>query len=154
MTFDAELLDSVGLREEELEMMLDLVDQELPFAGHQKDQFQKAIKDHANRLQFLSSTPLYHTWMVNELMNLLSTKKRREKWLRDLSQLPGSVRREDAPGAVYNVLRHSKVCRKIAEDLVAGKDVAGELNKNLNLLDVANAEIPKIAIKLFLSILE
>lgn len=142
MTFDAELLDSLGLREEDVDKMLDLVDGEEPFAGQQKDQVRKAIKDHANHLQFLSSTPLYHTRMVNELMNLLSTKKRREKWLRDLSKLPGTVTREDAPGEVYNVLRHSKVCREIAKELVAGV-VGGELNENLNLLDVANAEISK-----------
>ena len=144
MTFVPEMSDALGLRDDDVDFMLDCVHRANPFETDQeKAQVRVAIQDHANHLQFLFGSSLYHTRMVNELMMLLLHPVRRKSWLRDLSVLPGGVSRERAPGAIYELLKSSKTCRKVAKDLVARKDICGALNVKLNLPDVATVDISK-----------
>ena len=128
LTFDENLLNAVGLRDQDVDKMLRLVHDALPFENHeQMQEVRMAIRDHANYLQFLSGEPLYHTRMVNELMNQLVDSGRRVGWLRNLSRTP--VTRESAPTAIYKLLQTSQHCRKVAKALASQeRDIFGTLN--------------------------
>ena len=141
MTFDAVLLDAVGLRAEDVDSMLERVNEVEPFVDDQRERLREAIKDNANHLQFLTGSPLYHTRMVNELMAQIMDPKRRELWLADLKFLPAT--REQAPSAIYKLLKKCKHCRSVAKDLVSQRDIVGKLNKELNLVDIAKQDIKK-----------
>jgi len=144
LTFQSEMSDALGLREEDVNRMLNCVHSAEPFnSEEEKELVREAIRDHANHLQFLGGSSLYHTRMVNELMRLLLRPKEREMWLATLSKLPGSVTRERAPSAIFELLKQSAVCRKVAKELVARRDIHGTLNERLNLPDVARADIVK-----------
>lgn len=140
LTFDENLLNAVGLRDQDVDKMLQLVHDALPFENHeQMQEVRMAIRDHANHLQFLSGDPLYHTRMVNELMNQLADSGRRVGWLRNLTRM--TVTRESAPTAIYKLLQTSQHCRKVAKALASQRDIFGTLNERLNLVDVANTKI-------------
>ena len=144
MTFTKSMAEAVGLRDEDVDRMLEVVHSAEPFDSDvQKTLVREAIRDHANHLQFGTETSLYHTRIVNEIMNALLDRAERDSWMRDLSSLPAGVARERAPRAVYKLLRTSRVCREVAKDLVAKKDISGSLNKYLNLPDVATTNITK-----------
>ncbi|KAL3904085.1 MAG: hypothetical protein SGARI_005088 [Bacillariaceae sp.] len=140
----SKMSDALGLRDRDVDYMLNCVHGAQPFTTDQeKEKIRVAIRDHANHLQFLLGSSLYHTRMVNELMNLIMDVCERQTWFRDLNTLPGGVSRERAPKAIYKLLQKSKICREVAKDLVARKDIHGALNMKLNLLDVATADISK-----------
>ena len=142
-TFADSMLDAVGLLDEDVDSMLEAVHEALPFADdEQKEQVREAIRYHANHLQFLEK-PLYHTRMVNELMQIALNSRGRSRWINDLSCLPRGVTRERAPSAIYRLLQKSKICREVAKDLVANKPIHGTLNDQLNLPDVCRSDITK-----------
>lgn len=141
MTFDAALLDAVGLRAEDVDSMLERVNEVEPFVDDQRERLHEAIEDHANQLQFLTGSPLYHTRIVNELMAQIMDPKGRELWLADLKFLPAT--REQAPCATHKLLQKNKHCRSVTKDLVSRRDIVGKLNKELNLIDIAKHELKK-----------
>jgi hypothetical protein len=144
LTFKSEMLDAVGLRDKDVDYMLERVHTAEPFTSTQEmEKVRRAIQFHANNLQFLTGSPLYHTRMVNGLMEIILNPQSRKLWLQDLSRKPGPVRRERAPSAIYKVLQRSRVCREIAKGLVANRGIHGVLNEDLNLPDVARADISK-----------
>ena len=144
LTFNGNMLDSVGLTDADVDHMLQCVHEAEPFYDDaEKLLVRKAIQDHANHLQFLEGSPLYHTRMVNEMMKTILKRDNRNSWLRNLSQLPESVTRESAPSVVYKLLKKSDVCRQVAKDLVVQRDIHGVLNERLNLPDTARADISK-----------
>lgn len=143
-TFSADMLDAVGLRDLDVDNMLSRVHATVPFTNDDEMQrVRNAIRHHANHLQFLSGPPLYHTRMVNEILNIVTDVDSRKIWLRNLSRLPNGVTRERAPSVIYNLLQKSAPCRNVAKDLVANKGIPGNLNVHLNLPDVCQAGIVK-----------
>ena len=144
VTFSEDMLDAVGLRDDDVDKMLREVHTAEPFADKEEmEGVGLAIRDHANHLKFLSGLPLYHTRMVNELMEKVLNRTARSWWLKDLSRLPTSITRESAPSSIYKLLQKSTVCREVAKDLIANRGIRGELNDRLNLPDVCRADISK-----------
>eukprot|EP00977_Amphora_coffeiformis_P012552 scaffold3127_cov117-Amphora_coffeaeformis.AAC.1 len=108
MTFEPEMLDSVGLADADVDYMLECVHEAEPFSNDvEKGVVRKGIQDHTNHLQFLTGSPLYHTRMVNEMMARLLKPLSRKAFLQHPSVLPGSVTREFAPRVVYDLLKKS-----------------------------------------------
>ena len=143
-TFSTGMLDAVGLRDADVDDMLQAVHAAEPFTDDDEmGKVREAIRYHANHLKFLSGLPLYHTRMVNELMKTALDRDARKVWLDNLSRLPDDVTRESAPSAIYNLLQKSANCREVAKGLVANKPIPGNLNVRLNLPDVCRADIAK-----------
>ena len=61
--------------------------------------------------------------MVNELMATVLDRRGREQWLRNLKVLPTSVTCDHVPSMVFSLLKKCSVCRDVAKDLVAKKEV-------------------------------
>ena len=121
-TFSREMADAVGLLEEDVDAMLRVVhDTEALKDEREMAEVRLAIQDHANQLKFLGGSSLYHTRMVNEIMQVLLNRKTREEWMKDIRNLPSEVTRESAPTAVYRLLEKSQICRDVAKSIVANK---------------------------------
>lgn len=144
LTFKDDMADAVGLRDEDVDRMLDRVNSTEPFADGEMEKVKEAIRDHANHLKFVVGPALYHTRMVNELMNeVVMDKESRRAWLKNPSELPPAVTRESVPSSIYGLLKNNQECRQVAKSLVADREIRGVLNTRLNLPDVCTVRIKK-----------
>lgn len=137
-TFRPIFADAIGLLDEDVDRMLDAVDGYFPFrdGGQEKARVRAAIGKLANRLYFVSETPLYHTKMVNSMMNALLTDQSRSAWLRNLSVLPVGTEFQHIPPTVYDVIQKQSALRGIARDLSLNKEIISDLKETLDLGDV------------------
>lgn len=136
-TFRPEFDDAIGLLDADVDDMLEKVDGFFPFADDQeKRNVRAAICKLANRHYFVSDTPLYHTRVVNSIMNALLSKKSRRLWLENLSMLPFGTHFQEIPHTVYDVIQKQIGLRKIARALTLNKEITSTLRQSLDLGDV------------------
>lgn len=134
LTFEESMADAVGLTETDVRGMLENIHTHAPFEeGELELAFQK-IKYHFKNLRFPGGSSLYHTALVNALMNrLLKIPSDRAAFLHGVP-LPGSFGREPIPSSVFNVLQNARNLRQVANELAERREVKGyELNEDLSL---------------------
>jgi hypothetical protein len=143
LAFDPDLADVVGLRDEDVDHMLDQVHLYKPFKdNNEKSNVRRAIKRHYNGLKFLSGDGLYHTRLVNTVMDRLSDESRRQQWLQDLSKPMRAVFVEKCPSSVFNVVATAPNLRPVVNKLVTTGEVSGyDLNEELSLSSLLDKDI-------------
>jgi hypothetical protein len=90
LTFQESMAHAVGLRDEDITNMLAVVDGFMPFADDaEKARFRDAIKLHFNNIKYGNGSDLYHTRMVNDVMQyVLIHNSQRAPWLASIKLLP------------------------------------------------------------------
>lgn len=137
LTFSLAFDDAIGLLDGDVDRMLEEVDGFFAFQNAQeKKKVRVAIGKLVNRLYFGSDTPLYHTRVVNSIMNILLVKKSRDQWLQNLSKLPLGVHFQEIPPTVYDVIEKQTGLRGLARDLSLNKEIFSDLKQSLDLGDV------------------
>eukprot|EP00978_Attheya_sp_CCMP212_P036218 scaffold162707_cov45-Attheya_sp.AAC.2 len=113
LTFNPRMNDAVGLREADVTSMLQEVHAHLAFKDEEEmARVLKAITFHCNTLCFLGS-PLFHTGLVNDTMQILSDPFSRQIWLDNLDVPPPGLKRESVPSSVYNILATARNLRPV-----------------------------------------
>lgn len=138
-TFRPQFAAAFGLCDSDVDSMLDKVHQSFPFQNDQeKSKVRNAIKQLASRLYFGEDTPLYHTRVVNGIMNVLMSPQSRFRWLQNTSKLPRGVQFQEIPASVFDVVRrqHGTAINGIARSLSFDEEIVSTLNESLNLADV------------------
>jgi len=142
VTFDEDMADAVGLKEDDVHDMLVHVNRYAPFENGEWNAAFKRIKHQFNNLCFPCGSFLYHTASVNRWMNVLLKENYRQKFfLKDdwLSSYPG---KEPIPSSVFDVLGTARNLRHVANTLMEGRAVIGyKLNENLSLEDLLQEKI-------------
>jgi hypothetical protein len=133
----------VGLCDEDVDHMLDQVHTYNSFKDDdEKARVRAAIKEHYNGLMFFSGSGLYHTRLVNYVMEDLLIDFYRQQWLQDLSKPMPSVSVEKCPSSVFNVVATARSLRPVVNKLVIEGQVSGySLNRELSLSDLVNKNI-------------
>ena len=142
VTFESFMGDAVGLTDEDVRNMLDRVDQYAPFKEGEQEVAKESIKRHFSNLSFPGSSPLYHTALLNEMMNILLQNGigRKNFLLHDI--VPDNLMREKIAPSVYDVLGCSRNLRCVANRLAERCPVTGyKVNKTLSLEDLLRANI-------------
>jgi hypothetical protein len=151
LTFNAKFADAVGLRDADVDCMLQKVDEFMPFQDGEKKRVRLAIKIHYNGLKFLSGSSLYHTRMINSVMEKLIEKEERQEWLNDLEKPHPGVQVEKPASSVFNVVKSAPNLRPVVGKLISSGEVSGcILNRALNLTHIIK---PDIAIADYLTLL-
>jgi hypothetical protein len=110
LTFNENMADMVGLMDEDVDRMLDRVHAFRPFKDdEEKEKVRKALRTHYNGLKLLSGSPLYHTRMINSVMESLMRADARQDWLKNLGEPSPDVQPEKPPSSVFNVVK-SHIC--------------------------------------------
>jgi hypothetical protein len=134
----------VGLRDADVDRMLDQVHSFNQFKDNgEKRRVHFAIREHYNGLLFLSGEGLYHTRLVNSVMNGLLSNCARQEWVQDLSKPMPLVSVEKYPSSVFNVVATARSLRPIVNKLLTkGQVLSGyNLNLELSLSDLLNKNI-------------
>lgn len=136
-TFRPDFADAIGLLDNDVDCMLDAVDRYFPFQDSiEKERVRIAIGKLANRLYFVSQTPIYHTRVVNSIMSALLAEQSRSLWLQNLSVLPSGTEFQHIPPTVYDVIQNQIALRQVARDLSLNKKITSNLKHSLDLGDV------------------
>lgn len=145
LTFDESVANAVGLLDADVDSMLEKVHQAMPFQDdQQKADVRNAIRVHFNGLMFHSGGPLYHTRMVNNLMEgCLLRRQQRDSWLADLSKPPfAAAVPERPPSSVFNVVKSARSLPRVMGALVANGEISGyELNPQWSLSRLMTGDI-------------
>jgi hypothetical protein len=135
LSFNSALADVVGLCDGDVDRMLDQVHTYNPFKDDtEKSSVRDAIRYHYNGLLFLSGSGLYHTRLVNCVMENLLRDFERKQWLKNLSEPMSNVLVEKCPASVFNAVAIAPNLRPAVSTLVATGEVSGyKLNPGLSL---------------------
>ena len=142
VTFEPFMANAVGSTDEDVQNMLDRVHQYAPFKEGEQEVAKNRIKHHFNNLSFPGGKPLYHTALVNEMMNIMLQNGigRKNFLLNDI--IPNNLVRDKIASSVYDVLGWSRNLRPVVHKLVERRPVRGyKLNKSLSLEDLLQADI-------------
>mmetsp|Transcript_6783 Transcript_6783/g.18959 ORF Transcript_6783/g.18959 Transcript_6783/m.18959 type:complete len:637 (-) Transcript_6783:946-2856(-) len=138
VTFKANMADAVGLTENDVKGMLYDVHKYAPFEDGQLEFAMDSLKRNFNNLRFPHSQPLYHTALVNGIMNMLldptDPTKRRE--FLSTGKVPSDLAREPVPSSIFNVLRNAKNLRHVVNVLAERGQISGpgfKINEQLSL---------------------
>jgi hypothetical protein len=74
LTFDEDLADAVGVRDDDVRGMLSEVHQRAPFNEGEQERALELLKLHFNNICFPESSSLFHTARANRAMNMLLSK--------------------------------------------------------------------------------
>jgi hypothetical protein len=142
VTFDEDMADAVGLREDDVHDMLVHVNKYAPFENGEWNLAFKRIKQQFNNLCFPRGSSLYHTALVNRWMNVLLKENYCHKaFLQDDWMVP-YLGREPIPSSVFDVLGTARNLRHVANMIMEGRDVIGyKLSENLSLEDLLQEKI-------------
>jgi hypothetical protein len=135
LTFDEAVADPVGLLDTDVDNMLNEVHRLKPFSStDEKTKVRDAIKMHYNGLRFLLGAQLYHTRMVNQLMEKLLGEQSRAMWLGNLSKPCPHMVADTPPSTVFGLVKRARNLRSVVGRLVAVGEVSGySLNAALGL---------------------
>lgn len=144
LTFKEDMADAVGLGTDDVNKMLDDVHRHVPFGNGERQKAYEIIKERFNNLYFLGGSALYHTALVNQVMNMmLHDPNERKEFLR-YGRLPDAISRaqEQVPLSVYRVLENARNLRPVVNKLVSKQELTGHtLNTSLTLEDLLQEEI-------------
>ena len=113
--------------------MLDHVHIVAPFQNEERERAFQKLKRHFNNLRFPGGCALYHTALVNAMMNrLLDNKGAREAFF-VTDNIPEGLA-EPLPSSVFELLQNAPNLRNAAKSLAEGREVTGyNLNKKMSL---------------------
>ncbi|KAL3905427.1 MAG: hypothetical protein SGILL_009681, partial [Bacillariaceae sp.] len=146
LTYQAHMADAVGLREADVERMLQEVHVHAPFKEGELERARTLLKRNFNNLRFPASQPLYHTGLVNHMMNILldPTKETKRQEFLSTGKVPEHLAREPVPSSLFNVLRNAKNLRPVANKLANDERVSGpqfKIKERLSLEDLLQETI-------------
>lgn len=120
LTFKQDMANAVGLTDEDVNAMLDHVHTIAPFQNEERERAFQKLKRHFNNLHFPGGCGLYHTALVNAMMNmLLDNDEERETFFRTDS-VPEGLGHEPLPSSVYALLQNAPNLRNAAKSLAEG----------------------------------
>eukprot|EP00980_Cylindrotheca_fusiformis_P022424 scaffold9290_cov107-Cylindrotheca_fusiformis.AAC.2 len=138
LAFKANMADAVGLTEADVKGMLDQVHKHAPLKDSKQLYFvMDSLKHNFNNIRFPHSQPLYHTALVNGIMNMLldPTDPRRREFL-STGKVPPDSAREHVPSSVFSVLCNAKNLRHVVNKLAERSQISGpgyKINEQLSL---------------------
>ena len=152
LTFKDSLANAVGLTAGDIERMLDRVDDVVPFQEGEREKTMNFLREQYNNLRFPGGEPLYHTALVNGIMEELMTENSqcRRDFLKS-GQLPVGLSIEPVSSVIFDVLCNARNLRPVVNKLVDGEQVDGyKLNYDLSLEHLLQ---PTISISDYLTLL-
>ena len=140
LTYQAHMADAVGLTEADVDRMLDDVHTHAPFKEGELELAKTSLRRNFNNLRFPGSQPLYHTGLVNYMMNMLldPTKETKRREFLSTGKVPEGLAREPVPSSLFNVLCNAKNLRPVANKLANGETVSGPRYKIKEQLSLEN----------------
>ena len=113
------MANAVGLTNSDVRRMLDQVHDRVPFQDGERVQATNLLRRHFNNLGFPGGEPLYHTALINGIMNRLQQDGPRQDFLRH-GRVPTDMSIEPVSSAIFDVLRTARNLRQVVNKLVAG----------------------------------
>ena len=155
LTYQAHMADAVGLTEADVERMLEDVHAHAPFKEGELELAKTSLKRNFNNLRFPESQPLYHTGLVNHMMNMLldPTKETKRREFLSTGKVPEGWAWEPVPSSLFNVLCNAKNLRPVANKLANGETVSGPRYKIKEQLSLENLLQETIDISDYLTLL-
>ena len=135
-TFSDKMANAVGLTNNDVQRMLDHVHEKIPFQDGERDQATHWLRQHFNNLGFPGGEPLYHTALINGIMNRLQHDSRSRREFIQMGRVPKEMSVEPVSSVIFDVLCTARNLRHVVNKLVAGDQLQGyKLNYELSLED-------------------
>lgn len=138
ITFDHEMANAVGLTDGHVQQMLNQVDKTTPFRDdEERNQVRDRLRQLFNNLGFPGGDSLYHTSMINGMMNSFLKESETRREFLQFGRVPKNMSVEPVSSAIFEVLCNARNLRHVVNKLLAGHQLQGyNLNKNMSLEDL------------------
>ena len=142
ITFSDNMANAVGLADSDVQRMLDQVHEKVPFQDGERDQATRLLRQHFNNLGFPGGEPLYHTALINGIMNRLQDDPVSRQEFLKFGRVPKDMSIEPVSSVIFDVLCTARNLRHVVNKLVAGDQLQGYgLNYDLSLEDLLQPTI-------------
>ena len=142
ITFSDQMANAVGLANSDVQRMLDQVHEKVPFQDGEREQATCLLRQHVNNLGFPGGEPLYHTALINGIMNRLQDDPRSRQEFLKFGRVPKDMSIEPVSSVIFDVLCTARNLRHVVNKLVAGDQLQGYgLNYDLSLEDLLQPTI-------------
>mmetsp|Transcript_28304 Transcript_28304/g.77694 ORF Transcript_28304/g.77694 Transcript_28304/m.77694 type:complete len:265 (-) Transcript_28304:498-1292(-) len=118
--------------------MLNQVDETTPFRDdEERNQVRDRLRLHFNNLGFPGGEPLYHTSMINGMMNYFLKESEPRREFLQFGRVPKNMSVEPVSSVIFEVLCNARNLRHVGNELLAGHQLQGyNLNKDMSLEDL------------------
>ena len=133
ITFSHAMANAVGLTNRDVQRMMDQVNDKVPFQDGERDRATSWLQQ-LNRLGFPGGEPLYHTALINGIMNRLQDDRHSRREFIDFGRVPTDMSKEPVSSVIFDVLCTARNLRHVVNKLVAEGQLKGyRLNYEFSL---------------------